>query len=169
MKMKKLFFLVVFLPVVLASCSEFQMKEASPSAESSDVPYYFNTFVEGDYDTVVDQVKEALKKEGFGVITTINIQESMKAKLGKEFRPYLILGACSPEHAYKALEAEDKIGTMLPCNVIIQEAGENRFEVAAVNPIASMQAIKNENLGLVAQEVTVKLKKVIEDLSRSGQ
>ena len=169
MKMNKLLVVAVLFSLFLASCSEIQVKENSPAAENSEMTYYFNTFIDGDYDTVVTKVKEALKKEGFGVITTIDLQEKMKAKLGKDFRPYLILGACSPEHAYQALEAEDKIGTMLPCNVIIQEAGENRYEVAAVNPIASMQAIKNENLGGVAQEITVKLKNVIEDLSVSGQ
>ncbi|MBU2650050.1 MAG: DUF302 domain-containing protein [Bacteroidetes bacterium] len=132
--------------------------------------YYFNTYLEGtSLDSAIVTVTEALKKEGFGVISTINIQEKIKEKLGKDFRPYIILGACSPQHAYEALNAEDKIGTMLPCNVIIQEAGEGRYEVAAVNPIASMQAIKNEKLGTVAQEVTVKLKKVISDLDNTGK
>ena len=139
-------------------------QKAAPASQSDNTTYYFNTFLEGDYDTVIMKVKEALREEGFGVVSTINMQEKIKDKLGKDIRQYVILGACSPKHAYQALMAEDKIGTMLPCNVIVQEVGEGKYEVAAVNPIASMQAIKNPELGVVAQEVTVHLKRVIENL-----
>jgi len=163
-------FIFTFIALVFTSCMNNNTQEASPATSNSDVMYYFNTYLEGtSLDSAIVTVTEALKKEGFGVISTINIQEKIKEKLGKDFRPYIILGACSPQHAYEALNAEDKIGTMLPCNVIIQEAGEGRYEVAAVNPIASMQAIKNEKLGTVAQEVTVKLKKVISDLDNTGK
>jgi uncharacterized protein (DUF302 family) len=124
-------------------------------------PYYFSAMVDGDYDEVEKKVKAALKEEGFGVISTIEIDKAMKEKLGKDMERYVILGACSPSHAYQALQAEDKIGTMLPCNVVIQEVGKDKYEVAAVNPIASMMAIDNPELVKVAIEVTDNLKKVI--------
>lgn len=164
MKNLTLFFISVVIVFLTASCDSAMEKKPEKIDQAESTTYYFNTILEGDYDTVIMQVKDALKKEGFGVISTIDIQEKMHEKLGEDFRPYVILGACSPKHAFKALQAEDKIGTMLPCNVIVQEVGENKYEVAAVNPIASMQAIKNAELGIVAQEVTVSLKKVIESL-----
>ena len=148
----------------ISSCNTASDQKETTPAQSENTTYYFNTFLEGDFDTVIMKVKAALKEEGFGVVSTIDMQEKIKDKLGKDIRQYVILGACSPQHAYKALMAEDKIGTMLPCNVIVQEVGENKYEVAAVNPIASMQAIKNPDLGAVAQEVTIHLKKAIDSL-----
>ena len=127
-------------------------------------PYYFSVMMNGSYDEVEMKVKEALKKEGFGVITYIEIDQKLNEKLGVEMDKYVILGACSPKHAYQALQAENKIGTMLPCNVIIRETGKDEYEVAAVNPIASMMAIQNEDLVTVAMEVTENLKKVIASL-----
>jgi uncharacterized protein (DUF302 family) len=106
----------------------------------------------------------ALKTEGFGVISEIRMHEKLKEKLNVDFRKYTILGACNPPYAYKALQTEDKIGTMLPCNVIVQELSEKQIEIAAVNPIASMQAVKNENLNGIAEEITAKLKRVISNL-----
>lgn len=126
--------------------------------------YYFNTTVEASFDEAIQRTTEALKKEGFGVISVIDMKEKLKEKLGVDFRKYTILGACNPPYAYKALLAEEKIGTMLPCNILIIEQGENRTEVAAVNPIASMQAISNPSLGEIAMEVTERLKNVIESL-----
>ena len=155
----------IFIIMSISSCNTGNEEKSATAQQSDNSTYYFNTFLEGDYDTVIMKVTAALKAEGFGVVSTINMQEKIKDKLGKDIRKYVILGACSPQHAYQALMAEDKIGTMLPCNVIIQEVGENKYEVAAVNPIASMQAIKNPDLGIVAQEVTVSLKKVIESLN----
>ncbi len=126
--------------------------------------YYINTIISMSYDKAIDYVKEALKKEGFGVISEIDIQDKLKDKLDVDFKKYKILGACNPAYAYQALQKEDKIGTMLPCNVIIQEQGENKIEVAAVDPIASMQAVENTELGPLAMDIQGKLKKVIMSL-----
>ena len=126
--------------------------------------YYFNKILVLDFDEAVDQVKEELKKDGFGVLTEIDVRETLHEKLGVDFRPYRILGACNPPFAYKALMAEDKIGTMLPCNVIVQELAPGRVEVAAIDPIASMAAVQNIDLGTIGLEVREKLKAVVERL-----
>lgn len=112
----------------------------------------------------IHKTTEALKKEGFGVLSEIDIKVTLKKKLGVEFHNYKILGACSPSFAYKALLAEDKIGTMLPCNVIVQEKEDGFIEVSAVDPMASMQAVINQDLMGIANEVSEKLKRVIDDL-----
>jgi uncharacterized protein (DUF302 family) len=126
--------------------------------------YYFSKILNVSYDEAVKLTTEALKSEGFGVITEINMHEKLKEKLGVEFKKYKILGACNPPYAYKSLQAEDKIGTMLPCNVLVIEQGQNKIEVAAVNPIASMQAITNPVLRDVALQITYLLKNLIEAL-----
>ena len=126
--------------------------------------YYFSKTLNVSFDEAIKITTEALKSEGFGVISEIRMHEKLKEKLDIDFKKYTILGACNPPFAYKALQAEDKIGTMLPCNVLVIEQAENEIEVAAVNPIASMQAIVNPALGEVAQQITDKLKKVIVDL-----
>ena len=126
--------------------------------------YYFDKMLEMDFDAAVSRVKEQLKEEGFGVLTEIDVKETMRQKLGKEFRNYRILGACNPPFAYDALLAEDKIGTMLPCNVIVQEISNSKVEVAAVDPVSSMQAINNPNLGAVASAIRAKLKNVVDRL-----
>ncbi|MFA5431599.1 MAG: DUF302 domain-containing protein [Candidatus Paceibacterota bacterium] len=126
--------------------------------------YYFSKTLNVSFDEALRLTVEALKVEGFGVITEINMHDKLKEKLNVDFKRYTILGACNPPFAYKALQAEDKIGTMLPCNVLVIEQGQNKIEIAAVNPIASMQAIANPALGDVAQQVTEKLKKVIDTL-----
>lgn len=126
--------------------------------------YYFTTFVDKPFDTTIEYVTEELKKSGFGIMTTIDVKEAMKNKLGVDFRNYRILGACNPPFAYKALMAEDKIGAMLPCNVIVQEHENGKVEVSAIDPIASMMAVQNESLGGVAKEVQSLLKSVIERL-----
>ena len=126
--------------------------------------YYFSKTLNVSFDEAIKITTEALKSEGFGVISEIRMHEKLKEKLNIDFKRYTILGACNPPFAYKALQAEDKIGTMLPCNVLVIEQAENEIEIAAVNPIASMQAIVNPALGEVAQQVTDKLKKVIADL-----
>ena len=125
--------------------------------------YYFNKIVQMTFEETIDKVTEELKKEGFGVLTEIDVKAALKKKIDVDFRKYRILGACNPSYAYKALLAEDKIGTMLPCNVIVQEREDGRVEVAAIDPIASMQAVENESLGGIAVEVQSKLKKVIEN------
>jgi len=126
--------------------------------------YYFNTTVSGDFDTIVEKVTELLKNEGFGILTEIDIQKTLKNKLDVDFGKYKILGACNPPFAHLALKAENKIGTMLPCNLIVQELEENKIEVAAINPMVSMQAVKNKELENIAEEVSNKLKNVILNL-----
>ena len=126
--------------------------------------YYFNKTISGNFDDVIFKVTDELKKEGFGILTEIDVKETLKKKLDVDFKKYKILGACNPPFAYKALQAEDKIGTMLPCNVIVIEQAPGQIEVATVDPIASMQAVANPNLGKVASEVQNKLRKVVESL-----
>jgi len=126
--------------------------------------YHISKTVTGGFDETVERVIEALKKEGFGVLTEIDVKATLKKKLDVEFRDYRILGACNPPYAYKALTAEDKIGTMLPCNVVVQDAGGGKVEVSAVDPVASMQAIDNPGLGEIASEIQGKLRKVVESL-----
>ena len=127
--------------------------------------YYFNNTLNNiSFDDAKEKVTEALKKEGFGVLTQIDIKTSLKNKLDVDFRPYVILGACNPPLAYKVLQAEAKIGLMLPCNVIIEENENGTIEVSAVNPVASMIAVKNDKLTEVASEVERILQKVIENL-----
>ena len=126
--------------------------------------YYISKKISTDFDQAVQLVTESLKKEGFGVLTEINIQEKLKEKLNVDFRKYKILGACNPAYAYKALQMEDKVGTMLPCSVIVQELGNNEIEVAAIDPIASMMAIENPKLKDIATEIQQKLKAAIDNL-----
>ncbi|HHD83237.1 MAG TPA: DUF302 domain-containing protein [Bacteroidetes bacterium] len=127
--------------------------------------YYLNTTITGvSFDDAIDRVSEALKKEGFGVLTDIDIKATMKKKLDVDLNEYRILGACNPGYAYKALQEENKIGTMLPCNVIVQENNDGIIEISAVDPIASMQAVENENLGSLAIGIKNKLQKVIDSL-----
>jgi uncharacterized protein (DUF302 family) len=127
--------------------------------------YYFEKTLNCSFEEAAIRVTEALKKEGFGVLTEINLHEKLKEKLGVDFRNYRILGACNPAFAYKALQEEDKIGTMLPCSVIVQQISETQTEVAAVDPVASMQSVKNEKLAAIAIEVQQILKKVMENLN----
>ena len=126
--------------------------------------YYFSRTLDMPFEEAIALVTEQLKQEGFGVLTEIDVKTTIKKKLGKDFRNYRILGACNPPFAYRALQAEDKIGTMLPCNVIVQETATGAVEVAAIDPIASMQAIENPTLGDIAAEIQNKLKRVIGNL-----
>lgn len=126
--------------------------------------YYMSTKLNVSFDQAVSKVTEALKIEGFGVLTEINMHEKFKEKLNVDFRKYRILGACNPAFAYKALQGDDKVGTMLPCNVIVQEMAENEIEVAAVDPLASMMAIDSPGLAALATEVQEKLRRVIASL-----
>ena len=123
--------------------------------------YYFSTTVDCSFDEAVSRATEELQKNGFGVLSEINVQEALKKKLGVDIKRYLILGACNPPYAYEALQLEEKIGTMLPCNVIVLEKEDGRIEVAAVDPKASMQAIANPGLHDIARDVREKLQKVI--------
>ncbi|MCX6245615.1 MAG: DUF302 domain-containing protein [Bacteroidetes bacterium] len=126
--------------------------------------YYFSRMIAGSFEDTMSRAIEELQKEGFGVLTEIDVKATMKKKLDVDFKKYHILGACNPPFAYKALQAEDKIGTMLPCNVIIIEVDADTTEVAAINPLVSMQAVNNPGLNDVAQTITGKLKKVVESI-----
>jgi uncharacterized protein (DUF302 family) len=126
--------------------------------------YHFSKTCKLAFDDAVSKVTEDLKSEGFGILTEIDVQETLKKKLNVDVRKYTILGACNPSFAYQALQVEDKVGTMLPCNVIVQEQDGGRVEVSAVDPVASMMAIANPALAVIAGQVRSKLKKVIENL-----
>ncbi|MDP3432217.1 MAG: DUF302 domain-containing protein [Bacteroidota bacterium] len=126
--------------------------------------YYISKKIDATFEQALDEVKESLGIEGFGVLSEINIHEKLKEKLDVDFRRYTILGACNPAYAYKALQKEDKIGTMLPCNIVVQELGKNEIEVSAIDPIASMMAIENPKLAKIAGEIKVKLERVIASL-----
>ncbi len=127
--------------------------------------YYLDKTVKDSFDEAVRKVKKALQDEGFGVLSEIDIHEKLKEKLDVDFRQYKILGACNPPYAHKALLLEDKIGTMLPCNVIVQETKAGATEVAAVNPVASMISITNPDLAVIADDIKKKLQKVIDSLA----
>ena len=126
--------------------------------------YYFSKIVDDNFEDAIERVTKHLADAGFGVLTTIDVSDTLKKKIDVDFQRYTILGACNPGLAHKALLAEDKIGTMLPCNVIVQELSDGKVEVAAVDPMASMMAVKNETLGTIASEVQGMLKNVIEGL-----
>jgi uncharacterized protein (DUF302 family) len=124
--------------------------------------YYFTKTVNVSFDEAVAMVTAELKVEGFGILTEIDVKETLKKKLNVDFRRYKILGACNPPSAYKALTAENKIGTMLPCNVIVQEISDGQVEVTAIDPLASMRAVENPALTEIASEISRKLGKVID-------
>ena len=123
--------------------------------------YYFNKEISAPFNEVVERVIAALKQHGFGVLTDIDVRKTLKEKICEEFRDYRILGACNPPLAHRALTAEDKVGTMLPCNVIVQDLGAGKVEVAAIDPRAAMQQIGNPELAKIASEVAQKLETVI--------
>jgi uncharacterized protein (DUF302 family) len=126
--------------------------------------YHFSRVVNLPFDAAVSATTDALKKHGFGILTQINVKDTLHTKIGVDFRPYLILGACNPKLAYEALTLEDKIGTMLPCNVIVQQHDGGTVEVSAVDPVASMSAIENPKLSEVAGQVRELLKQVVSDI-----
>lgn len=123
--------------------------------------YYIAKTANGEFSAIVERVTESLKAEGFGILTEIDVRATMKKKLDIDFRDYRILGACNPPLAHQALTADDKIGTMLPCNVIVQDLGGGRIEVAAINPAISMEHVGNPKLNTIAESVTGKLRRVI--------
>jgi uncharacterized protein (DUF302 family) len=136
----------------------------SENNKEGEMSYYFSQKIRGSFDEVREKVIASLKEEGFGILTEIDVKQTLKKKLDVDFHNYKILGACNPPFAYKALQAENKIGTMLPCNVIVQEEKEGEIEVAAVDPVASMKAVDNPDLFGIAQQVREKLKKVVMSL-----
>ncbi len=127
--------------------------------------YYFSTILKDNcFIEAIKQVKTELKKEGFGVLTEIDVKQTLKQKIDADFKRYTILGACNPHFAYKALQSEDKIGVFLPCNIVVEEHEDGKIEVSAVDPVASMSTVKNTDLEEFASEVQSKLKKVINSL-----
>ena len=126
--------------------------------------YHFSRIIQVTFDDAISKVTDELKKEGFGVVSEIDVRETLKKKLNVDFRRYKILGACNPQFAYDALQAEDKIGTMLPCNIVVQEIAGGGIEVSAVDPVASMQSIQNPILSSIAEQVRAKLRTVIDNL-----
>ncbi len=126
--------------------------------------YYFSKTLNTSFNDAIEKTTKALKDRGFGIITEIDLKETFKKKLDKDFRPYKILGACNPNFAFEALEKEDKVGTMLPCNVIVQEREDGKVEVAAINPVASMTAVENPELKELAGQVENRLKETVASL-----
>lgn len=126
--------------------------------------YVFTKKVSISFEQALEKITEGLSRAGFGILTEIDVKATLKKKLDVDFRKYRILGACNPPYAFKALQVEPHIGAMLPCNVIVQEYDNGEVEVAAINPLASMQAIKNDALQAIAEEIQLKLKKVIDEL-----
>ena len=128
--------------------------------------YYFNKTLSGkSFDQAIEDVTAELKKEGFGVLTEIDVKETLKKKLDVDFKKYKILGACNPSFAHQALQNEDKIGVMLPCNIIVEEHDNGDIEVSAVDPVASMSTVDNDSLGKIAAQVRDDLKKVINNMN----
>ena len=128
------------------------------------MPYSFSKTIDMTLDEAISRVKQELQREGFGVLTEIDVKETLKRRLNVDFQRYTILGACNPSFAYQALQLKDEIGTMLPCNVIVQEHADGGVKVSAVDPVASMQAIDNPNLNEIADQVQARLKSVIDAL-----
>ena len=124
--------------------------------------YYLSRTVDAAFDEVVQRVTAALKEEGFGVLTDIDVQATLKVRLGADVPPYRILGACNPSFAHQALQIEDKLGVLLPCNVIVRDAGDGQTEVAAIDPVASMDRTGNPELASIAEEVRVRLRRAVE-------
>ena len=128
--------------------------------------YYFNTTIRASFEEAIEKITQLLQTEGFGILTQIDLQQTLKKKLNVHFNKYIIIGACNPHFAYQALQVENKIGTLLPCNIIVQELDINTIEVAAINPMVSMQSVENEALNNIAQEVSSKLESVIKNINR---
>lgn len=159
--MNKFRFLLIILSIAY-SCNN--VSEPNNTVNTADEMYYFSRIIEGSMDSIVKQVNLALKEEGFGVISTIKIHEKLNEKLNVNFKPYIILGACNPSFAYEALQIENKIGTMLPCNVIIQELDSGKYEVAVINPSIAMRPVNNKELEAIATQVEGKLKRALDNI-----
>lgn len=127
--------------------------------------FAFSTVLDMSYDEAISKVTDALKEEGFGVLTEIDVKETLKKKLDKDFRRYVILGACNPPYAYRSLEADLNVGLLLPCNIIVYETDDNKAYVAAINPVFALEVIQNQELKELAEEVSGKLRRVIEQLA----
>ena len=161
--MTKNIFLTALLAVLVTFFSVNTAK-AGDGEEISHNGYGFSKIVDLNYDEAVEKLKAELKKEGFGALTEVDVKKTLKKKLDVNFKPYKIIGACNPPFAYKALQAEEQIGLLLPCNVIVYVNDEGNTIVAVIDPIASMQRVGNDNLEDVAKTIQEKLKRVIENI-----
>ena len=128
--------------------------------------YAFSTVLDTSYEEALSKVTDGLKKEGFGVLTEIDVKATLKKKLDKDFRKYMILGACNPPYAHRSLQADLDVGLLLPCNVIVYETDDKKAHISAINPVSALEVIKNEDLRKVAEEVSAKLKRVINDVAK---
>jgi uncharacterized protein (DUF302 family) len=155
---------IIIVSTLFGSISALAKENTNNSESLKHTGYGFTKVVNLEFEKAVEKVKEELKKEGFGVLTEVNVKETLKKKLDVDFRPYVILGACNPPFAYKALQAEEQIGLLLPCNVIVYVNSNNETVVAVIDPIASMQKVNNDKLSEIAETIQNKLKKVISNL-----
>ncbi len=157
------------MSMMRSSTKPMTSKTSDPNNQGNELfmSYYMAVTLKTSFDEAIERTEAALKTEGFGVLTRIDVQETLKSKIDVDLGPYTILGACNPTLAYQALQLEDKVGTMLPCNVVVQQKADGGVEVAAINPVASMQAISNADLTKAAQAVQEKLSQVIDSLSNS--
>jgi len=128
--------------------------------------YAFSAVLDASYEEAVSKVTDGLKKEGFGILTEIDVKATVKKKLDKDFRKYMILGTCNPPYAHRSLQADLDVGLLLPCNVIVYETDDKKAHIAAINPVSAMEVIKNEELRKIAEEVSKKLKRVIDDVAK---
>ena len=124
--------------------------------------YAFSTVLDTPYEDAIPKVTDALREEGFGVLTEIDVKATLKKKLDKEFRKYVILGACNPHYANRSLEADLDVGLLLPCNVIVYETDDKKAYVAAINPVSALEVIQSRELKSIAAEVSEKLKRVVD-------
>jgi uncharacterized protein (DUF302 family) len=141
-----------------------QDHSALSMSKQTEASYYYARTVDMDFDATVQKVKASLKEQGFGIVSEINMQEKLKKGTGKDVGPYLILGACHPPSAYEAMQMEERIGVMLPCNVIVRKTSSGKVEVASINPEMTMKSIGNPKMEPLANEITVKLQKAINNL-----
>lgn len=155
----------LYRPVRLSRASILRERTSDRTISGIFMTYYFNTTLRTAFDDAVARTVLALKAEGFGIISDIDVQKTLHEKIGVAFRPYRILGACNPKLAHEALQLEDKIGTMLPCNVVVQAVADGNVEIAAIDPVASMQAVDNPRLKEAAAEVGQRLKRAISNLA----
>jgi len=160
---KHIFYLSALLLAFFVLSNGFaqaQNKELNQDKNS----YYFFKLMNTDFEATIVRVKESLKEQGFGVVSEINMQQKLTQATGKEMDPYIIIGACNPKGAYEALQIDAHIGLMLPCNVIVRDLGNNRVEVAAINPVKTMSSLKNKKMNVLATEIASKLQLVIANL-----
>ena len=160
---KHIFYLSALLMaffVLSTGFAQAQNKELNQDKKS----YYFFKVMNTDFEATIVRVKESLKEQGFGVVSEINMQQKLTQATGKEMDPYIIIGACNPKGAYEALQIDAHIGLMLPCNVIVRDLGNNRVEVAAINPVKTMSSLKNKKMNVLATEIASKLQLVIANL-----